>query len=225
MSRSVVALLVICCACGKSNKDTTPEGKVSEPQPPAATSNAGSVALANNPAKPAEPAAKPSPRGPEHSVYSLVDNRLSAHLTRGGGLLVPGGSAGFAKYLRLGNVMKGWKRTWELRQTEDNIKVARMTGKAASLFVPLTAAQVGRASIRLRVWTKSDNALSLKVNENKDINAKLAKGWSTVELTVPAGQLHEGENALGMFMKSPRIRRQQSERPALALWTVPRCTW
>jgi arylsulfatase A-like enzyme len=199
IQRWSVVLLAL-CACGKSNKDTTPEGKVSETAP-AAPNSASGVALSNNPAKPAEPAAK-APAHNDHPVYSLVDNRLSAHLTRGGGLVVPAGSAGFAKYLRIGNVMHGWKRTWELRQTEDNIKVARMTGKAASVFVPLSAPQVGRATVRLRVWSKGDNALSLKVNENKDINSKIEKGWSTVEVTVPAGQLREGENALGLYMKS-----------------------
>jgi hypothetical protein len=44
--------------------------------------------------------------------------------------------------------------------------------------------------------------LSLRVNENKDINVQVAAGWSTVEIPVPEGQLKEGENALQFFFKS-----------------------
>jgi arylsulfatase A-like enzyme len=134
-------------------------------------------------------------------VYSLVDNRLSAHLARGGGLFVPAGSAGFAKYVRIGNVMKGVKKSWDLRQSEGEIKVARMTGKSGALFVPLTGAQAGRTTVRLRAFSKDGGTLSLRVNEHKDINGKLESGWSTVELSVPSGQLVEGENALSLFAK------------------------
>ena len=86
----VVLALATLFACGKSTK-VTPAEKVAE----------GTVVAA--PAKPAPPAlppAKAAARGAEHPVYSLVDNRLAAHLTRGGGLLVAAGSAGFAKYER-----------------------------------------------------------------------------------------------------------------------------
>ena len=67
---------------------------------------------------------------------------------------------------------------------------------------PRSAAQ---AKIRLRAFSGGDGTVSLRVNENKDINGKLARGWSTVELTVPAGQLKEGENALQLFMKSSGV--------------------
>ena len=33
------------------------------------------------------------------------------------------------------------------------------------------------------------------------INSALVAGWQTVELTVPTGQLKEGENALSLFFK------------------------
>lgn len=135
-------------------------------------------------------------------MYSLVDNRLSAHLSRNGGLLVPAGSAGFAKYIRFGNQMRGAKRTWELRQTEGNVKVARMTGKSGTIFVPLTAAQAGHNTLRIRVFASADGAVSVRVNENKDLNGQLTQGWSTLELSVPAGQLKEGENSIAIFTKS-----------------------
>ncbi len=183
-------------ACGKnkpaaeSSAEAAPLGKeASAPMP----GKAGE--------KPKAPA-KAASRGPEWSVYSLVDNRLSAHLTRGGGLLVPAGSAGFAKYIRFGNLMKGAKKTWELRQTEGDTKVARISGKSGTVFVPLTAKQAARGTLRLRAFAPSDGAISVRVNENKDLNGQLTKGWSTLELKVPDGQLKEGENSIALFMKS-----------------------
>ena len=183
-------LAVAAIACGRSEKPSTVE-KVSE-------------ATAGVPAKPAPPAVAPTKaptRGAEHPVYSLVDNRLSAHLTRGGGLLVAGGSAGFAKYTRIPNQLPGSKHAWDLRQTEGDVKVAKMTGKSATVFVPLTAAEVARPLVRLRAFVGDDSNVSIKVNDNKDINGKLTRGWTTIELPVPADQLKEGENAITVFAK------------------------
>src|SRR5262245_36299323 len=100
MTRHALVLLFVVAACGKDKHL-------------AAEAASGTTSVGT---KPAKAPAKAAPRGPEHAVYSLVDNRLSAHLMRNGGLLVPAGSAGFAKYVRFGNVMNGGKRTWELRQ-------------------------------------------------------------------------------------------------------------
>ncbi len=198
--RAVVAALAL-CACGKSAKEPAAPGDQAAEQPvatPGAPAMPGNKAVAE---KPAAAPAKAAARGPEHAVYSLVDNRLAAHLARGGGVLVAAGSAGFAKYVRIGNVMKGVKKSWELRQTEGDFKVARMTGKSGSVFVPLTGAQAGRPTVRLRAFAKDAQAISLRVNDHKDINGKLEKGWSTVELAVPPGQLVEGENTLTLFAK------------------------
>jgi arylsulfatase A-like enzyme len=189
----VLLALATLFACGKSTK-VTPAGKVAE----------GTVTGGATPAKPAPPAlppAKAAARGVEHPVYSLVDNRLSAHLTRNGGLLVAGGSAGFAKYTRITNQLSGPKHAWDLRQTEGDVKVAKMTAKSATVFVPLTAPQAGRAIVRLRAFVGDDANISIKVNDNKDINGKLTKGWTTIELTVPPDQLKEGENAITVFAK------------------------
>jgi arylsulfatase A-like enzyme len=194
---SLVLAVVTVIACGKSTKDPA----LTEPKV------AGTTApVARPPATEVTPPPKAAPRAPDHPVYSLVDNRLSAHLTRGGGLVVPAGSAGFAKYVRFANVMKGAsKKAWELRQTEGEVKVTRLTGKSATVFVPVTAAQAGRAKVRLRAFTAGDMTVSLRVNDHKDINGKLTRGWSTVEFTVPGGQLVEGENALQLFMKSSGV--------------------
>jgi arylsulfatase A-like enzyme len=188
MIRLHALLLVAAVACGKSEKPTSSVEKLT----------------AGTPAKAAPPAVAPTKapaRGAEHPVYSLVDNRLSAHLTRGGGLLVAGGSAGFAKYTRIPNQLPGPKHAWDLRQDEGGVKVAKMTGKSATVFVPLTAAEVARPVVRLRAFVGDDSNVSIKVNDNKDINGKLTKGWTTIELPVPADQLKEGENAITLFAK------------------------
>jgi arylsulfatase A-like enzyme len=193
MRRLALVVAVGLVACGKS-KDSSPIERAAEgaPPPPATTRVAAAATVV--PPKPA--------RADEHVVYSLVDNRLTAHLRRGGGLFVVGGSAGFAKYTRITNQLtSGGKRAWELRQTEGDIKVARMTGKEATVFVPLTAEQAHATALHLRVFAKDDGAVSVKVNDNKDLNAKATSGWSTLDLTVPADQLHEGENALAIFGK------------------------
>jgi arylsulfatase A-like enzyme len=180
----VVAALA---ACGKSTKtESVAEAKTGESAPAQKTA----VAPVKAPA-----------RGPEHPVFSLVDSRLTAHLTRGGGLVIPAGSAAFAKYTRIGNVMKGAKKAWELRQSEGEIKVARITGKSGTVFFPLTAAEAGRATLRIRAYSADKQPLSVRVNDNKDLNGNLEAGWTTVELTVPAGQLQEGENSVALFAK------------------------
>ncbi|HEX3758828.1 MAG TPA: sulfatase [Kofleriaceae bacterium] len=199
---AVVALGV--AGCGKSAPEQSrAEPRLAETKPLPGTPGAPS----GNPAEhaPARPPVKAPSRGPEHLVYSLVDNRLSAHLSRGGGLVVAAGSAGFAKYVRFANLMKGGKKPWELRQAEGEVKVARLTGKSGTVYVPLTAAQAAAGKVRLRAFARSDMTVSLKVNDNKDINGHLAAGWSTVELTVPTGQLKDGENALQLYMKSSGV--------------------
>ncbi|MCX5744458.1 MAG: sulfatase [Proteobacteria bacterium] len=221
-SRLIISLAAVASlsACGKSSPTATTTEKVAEgattsttPSKPADGKPADGKPAVAQPgketpevAKPATPPTKAEARGPERAVYSLIDNRLSAHLARGGGLLLDGGSAGFAKYLRFGNTMNGGiKRAWELRQTHDDVKVARLTGKNGTMFVPVSAAQAGKSTLRLRAFSEKEGALSLRVNGAKDINGKLGAGWSTLELTIPAGQLKEGENSLQWFMKAPGV--------------------
>jgi arylsulfatase A-like enzyme len=183
-----IVVIALLAACGKNKPETSAEA-------------APAPVLAAVKGQPAKPPAKAAPRGPEHTVVSFVDARLSGHLMRNGGILVPAGSAGMAKYVRIGNMMATSKKSWDLRQTEGGVKVARITGKSGTVFVPLTAAQAGRNSVRFRIFSADDGAISVRINENKDLNAQATKGWSTVELNVPAGQLKEGENSIAIFTK------------------------
>jgi arylsulfatase A-like enzyme len=195
--RALLALTLV-AGCGKSTTD-----------PAAARVGEASAQPASGPSSGQAPATKPPAkapsRGPERTAYSLVDARLSAHLSRGGGLVVPGGSAGFAKYVRFANQTKDKaSKSWELRQNEGGTKVARMTGKMASVFVPLTAQQASRGAVRLRIHIKEAGALSVRINENqsKEINRSVEKGWQTVELDA-SGQLVAGENQIQLFTKAP----------------------
>ncbi len=191
--RVIAALALALAACGKSGSKDQSSGK--------AVDQGGGAAVGGGTAVAKEPVRAPS-RGPERAVFSLTDNRLAGHLLRGGGLVVPAGSAGFAKYTRFGNLRKA-KMAWELRQKEGDVRVARMTGKSARVDVPLTADELrGDPVVRVRVHAPAAQAFSVRVNGNKDVNAQLAAGWQTIELTPPAGQLREGENELLFFAGS-----------------------
>ncbi len=206
MNRCALALVcgaVIAAACGKSNKT----GSADDPKNGSAASGGGSSATGGSAgggsaARPSKEPIKAAARGPEHALYSLVDNRLSAHLLRGGGLVLPAGSAGFAKYIRFGNTRKIKNKTWDLRQTDGAKKVAKMSGKSAKVEVPLTAAQLEPALVRVRINADKEEPFSVRVNGNHDINGKTGVGWTTVDLPVPAGQLKEGENELMFFARS-----------------------
>src|SRR5262245_51491071 len=118
MRHAFLCTLVLVAACGSKESP-----------------NAG-VARAETSAAPA-----PAPsRGPEHSVFSLLDNRLLAHAQRGGGVVAVAGAAGFAKYLRFAKP----KVAWKLQQTLEGHRVA-LAEMYASLDLPLTAEQASAA--------------------------------------------------------------------------------
>jgi len=187
---AATALAIAVAACGGDKKDKGAPG---------ASVGSASAGTTGTEPKKKEPVKAPS-RGPERVVYSLVDNRLSGHLLRGGGLVLAGGSAGFAKYARFGNTEKIKSKSWDIRKTEGNVKVARVNGKSARVDVPVTADQLaGNPVVRVRAFAAAKQAFSVRVNGNKDVNGQLEEGWNTVELTPPAGQLKEGENELLFF--------------------------
>lgn len=179
-------------ACGKGKSSSSGEPKTAEPGDP----SAAGAATGDKPAA-AKPPEKAPSRGPEHAVYSLVDNRLSAHLGRGGAFVIPAGSAGFAKYLRFGSTMKKPTLAWELRQQSGELRVAKMTGKTASVFFPLTAAQAASQTVWIRANAARDQAFTVQIGDQK-LNSKLTPGWATVSLPTN-GLLKEGENGLTLF--------------------------
>jgi arylsulfatase A-like enzyme len=138
-------------------------------------------------------------RGPEHAVFSLVDNRLTAHLQRDGGLIVPAGSAGFVKYLRF----RKHDLSFELRQTRDGRPVARMKGKTGAVLVPLSEAQASAARrIRLRSYNPAARRMTVRVNGKNQPDVELTAGWTTATVAVGAGHLGAGENEILLFLSS-----------------------
>ncbi|HNI59398.1 MAG TPA: hypothetical protein PKW11_05620, partial [Pseudomonadota bacterium] len=76
------------------------------------------------------PAEAPHPVA-SYPVFDLLANRTLAHIEQRGGLVIPAGSAGFARYAHFGRPTP----TWKLRAEVDGKKVALPT-TAAKLQVP-----------------------------------------------------------------------------------------
>jgi arylsulfatase A-like enzyme len=188
---AALAALVLAGSCGKQDADGG--GAASTLPGDAESSKAGA---------PAKPVPQAPPRGPEHPVFSLVDNRLAGHVQRGGGVVAVAGSAGFAKYLRFA----GASPSWNLRKDAGGVKVAAMKTKAANVYVPLTEEQAGSTALRVRAQSPGPQRLGMRINgkRDKEVTVELAAGWSTAELALPAGALKAGENELIFFAaKSP----------------------
>jgi arylsulfatase A-like enzyme len=214
---ALAALLVAACGTG-DQKDPLVEA----PRPvtagaagPRDSGPATALASAADAAGPTDAALAASPpdaavapaaeaRDAERPVYSLVDNRLAAHLGRGGGLLVAAGSAGFAKYIRVGNGLAGDKPAWLLRQREGAVAVARLADVRGQVFAPLTRAQAERPAVRVRVHSAKAGMLRLQVRGGTLLERWIGKGWSTVDFDA-AGQLREGENALELSSSTPGL--------------------
>ena len=95
----VLAALAALASCGK-NKSPESSAEAANPTNPGAGSATPAAMNGKVGEKPTAPAKAPA-RGPEYSVYSLVDSRLSGHLQRGGGLVVPAGSAGKRAFVQV----------------------------------------------------------------------------------------------------------------------------
>ncbi len=149
-------------------------------------------------AKAGAPIPQAPSRGPEHSVYSLLDNRLAAHVLRGGGLVMLPGSAGFAKYMRFSKQLR-----WKIRDAKDGKRVATMTGSAGRFDLPLTPAQAkGSPALRVRLYSPDKRRLSIRINgdQKREIRLSIEPGWTTVDKAVPGGSLRAGENTVLLFV-------------------------
>src|SRR5262245_22590540 len=93
-------------------------------------------------------------------VFQLSDNRLLAHVQRGGGVVAMPGSPGFAKYMRFAKGKPGWN----IRQTVDG-KRAGVADKYAYLDVPLGVEQAAATtSVSVRVRSAKPRPLSVILN-------------------------------------------------------------
>lgn len=195
VTRFVLASLVCWIAVGCGNDESGSKTQSSE-GPGAAAGRVGPAESA------AESRAAPPARREEHAVFSFSDNRLLAHLQRGGGLVVGAGSAGLYKYARFGLPTLAWK----VGQEVDGARVG-VPSRSSSLSIPLTAEQVERAhSVSFRAHADGERHLKVSVNGKpaSDEGARavvLAAGWQTVTLPVADGRLREGPNRLDLAFR------------------------
>lgn len=190
--------------CGKKNDNSNKGPSSGEPAGKVAAGSADKKSGGSTTAG-ATTAPRAATKLDGHSVYSMVDNRLTAHRYCGETFVADATTPGFVKYTRFGNTVRGAKKAWDLNQAQGDQRVAKLTGKTASMYVPLTAAQAKQTVIRLHAYAEAAQAISLKVNGGKDINAQAAAGWTTTEFTLPADALKEGENELIWFMGTAQV--------------------
>ena len=163
--------------------------------------------------KPARPPGLPRLKTQHHPVYSLLDNRLAAHLVRRGGLFIPAGYPGTAKYMNFG---RPW-RTWKINKTVDGKRAAVSRRPVSSLVFPLSKQQ--RQSTRLTMSLYSPvkgQAVKLRLNKARLKTVRLQKGWNLVTVPVKPVWLR-AENRLELNW-SQRGRINGEKSPGAMEW-------
>ena len=164
-------------------------------------------------ARPAKPPGLPRLKQQHHPVYSLLDNRLAAHLVRQKGLFIPAGYPGTAKYMSFG---RPW-RAWRLNQTVDGRRVAVSSRPISSLAFPLTAAQQKANRLTMSLYSPvNGQAVKLRINKAKLKTVKLKKGWKLVTVEVKPAWLR-AENKLELNW-SQRGRINGEKAPGAMEW-------
>src|SRR5262245_15351226 len=130
----------------------------------------------------------PATAAADHPVYSLVDNRLSAHILRGGGLVVLPGAPSFAKYLNGGRPNLPWK----LGQKLDGKSVA-LADNYARLTVPVAEEQIAAKALWLRVSSPRPREVEVKLDGKRAAQVAVAAGWQTLRVPLADGALNPGE--------------------------------
>jgi arylsulfatase A-like enzyme len=204
----LVALL-LGAGCGNSKavagKAAAPPGKAAAPDkaPGKAPAAAAPAAAAPAAAAPAAPGAQlplgagwDAPKGAEHPVFRLADNRLLAHVQRKGGLVVPAGEPGFGKY-----TLSRASASWQMGVNEGGKKAAVIT-RQARLEVPLAVGQQEGARLFVRASVAAPAKLGAKVNGQEGGLVQLNPGWQTATIEVPAGAFVAGENTIEFVPRS-----------------------
>jgi len=162
-----------------------------------ALSLAASIVLGPGQARAAASTGEPAER---HAVFDLIANRTLAHIEQRGGLVIAAGTPGFVRYTHFGRPSP----TWRPRVALDGTKVA-LAQAASRLMVPLTAAQAapskdagGGPSIWLRIKALSPSSLKIAAAGKSSAAVALVPGWQVIEVKLPAGALHAGENSLSL---------------------------
>ncbi|MFH1131928.1 MAG: hypothetical protein V1754_11375, partial [Pseudomonadota bacterium] len=127
-----------------------------------------------------------------HRVFSLMDNRLLAHVVRKGGLAIPVGYPGVAKYMQF---RRPWN-PWQINTKEDDRKVALAIQSVTWLVFPLTAQQARSTTLSVRLKSPVPQNLRIHVNENQLQLIPLRVGWQRVVVKISPQMLRNGENKL-----------------------------
>lgn len=210
----LVALLLVCAAgCAGSQAGPVPASSTAS----STTSSTSSSSTTDPSGRAPDVATDETPASGQarRPVFSLVDNRVLAHLQRRGGLLLAAGTAGFAKYT--GHWPEG--SSWVLGQTQGGVPVAQARHLAA-LQVPLTASQAETTrTIAIRVHAAGPSRLAVVINgkDRGKLGARvrvsrgraafnaLQPGWQVIRVPVASGQLRAGENRLELRTRGKRI--------------------
>lgn len=142
------------------------------------------------------PAAPAAPARVEHAVWKLVDNRHAAHRFVDDELVIDASGVGLARYTRFGVPAQRW-RFGQMVGGERAAIAQRM----APLELPLGGDAVRDAThLALRVHGKAGQAIGLRIGGKRvtDARIKLADGWQTIAIPIPAGRLEVGENQLAL---------------------------
>lgn len=158
----------------------------------AASAVAQATAAATPKAPPANPSKNNDSDGMErHAVFDLVANRTLAHVEQRAGLVLAAGTAGFVRYAHFGRPTP----TWKARVAVDGA-MAALAQASARLQVPLSASHAAGSSVWMRVKVQAPSSVKLGAGGKATAAIPLKPGWQTVELKLPPGALHAGENAL-----------------------------
>lgn len=144
---------------------------------------------------PGESKAATLPSGNYHEVFSFKDNRLLGHLLRDGGLFIPVGYPGAAKYM---NFKRPWI-TFKLNQHEDGRRVAIATKSVSKISFPLTKDGAQATTLALSLKSAKPQAISLTINGQKLKPVKIEAGWQKAQTEIPAKTLRAGENSLELI--------------------------
>jgi arylsulfatase A-like enzyme len=124
-------------------------------------------------------------------VFDLVDNRMLAHVERGGGIVALAGSPGFAKYLNFGKPNVPFK----LGQSLDGKRVA-IADMYTRVVLPLAGDQIPAKKLYLRLHSPKARDVEVELNGVKVGKADIRDGWQTVTVALPDAAARAGENDL-----------------------------
>ncbi len=135
-------------------------------------------------------------------LYSLLDNRVMAHLDQGG-LVLDAGSPGFARYV-LGN----FGQAWRLGERIDGTTSALVSGRQGRIRVPMTERQAKAVSFELSArGLLKGQRVTVFINGKKLGDLEIPQRWQTGKLSVPEGALVPGENVVRLtFRRSTKFK-------------------